>query len=98
MRGRWYWYDIIFVGLAVVIVFPDKVLGWISDRTGREFGLWHIVWLEIIAVGLIVIAMTLLMPVCPRLNWWYPFLSIGAFVLVRGIRWLVIEMLGFHDS
>ena len=96
-QARWHWYDIIVVGLAAVIAYPDKVLDWISDRTGREFGGRHIVWLEIIAVGFMVIAMMLLIPVYPKLDWWYPLLIIGAGGLVRGIQWLVIEFFGFHD-
>ena len=98
VRASWHWYDLIFVGLAVLIVYPEKFLDWISDRTGREFGWLHIVLLEIIAVGFIIFAMALLMPAYPKLVWWYPLLLIGALALVRGIRWFVIELFGFGGS
>ena len=81
----------------MVIIYPDTVLDWISARTGREFDWRYFVWLEVVAIGLMIVAMTLLMPVCPKLDWWYPLLFIGAAALARGIRWLVLEILGYHD-
>ena len=83
--------------IAAAIVYPDKVLDWIGERTGRAFSWRHVVWLEVVAIGLMIIAMTLLMPVYPKLQWWYPLLFVGMLALIRGIMWLVIEMLGFHD-
>jgi hypothetical protein len=96
-RARWHWYDIIIVGLAAAIVYPDKVLDWVGERTGKAFGWRHIIWLEVIAIGLMIFAMTLLMPIYPRLEWWYPLLLVGAFALLRGIMWVLLEMFGFHD-
>jgi hypothetical protein len=96
-RARWNWYDIIFLGLAAVIVYPDKVLEWIDDQTGKVFDWRHLVWLESIAVVLGIVAMTLLMPVYPVLQWWYPLPFVGIFALFRGIMWVVLELFGFHD-
>jgi hypothetical protein len=44
-----------------------------------------------------IVAMTLLMPVYPKLPWWYPLPFVGVFALLRGIMWIVHEMFGFHD-
>ena len=49
-------------------------------------------------VGLMLIAMTLLMPVYPKLKWWFPLVFIGVLALFRGALWLVRELFGFHDS
>jgi len=96
-RGRWHWYDIIIVGLAAVIVYPDKVLDWIGERTGRVFGWRHVVLIEVVAVALMVVSMALLMPAYPRLDWWYPLLFVGMLALLRGIMWFIAELFGFRD-
>ncbi|MBI5773287.1 MAG: hypothetical protein HZA89_06035 [Verrucomicrobia bacterium] len=96
--GRLSWYDLIIFGLSIMIVFPDKVLNWIGERTGKAFGWWHIVLLEIIAVGLLIIAMTLLMPIYPKLYWWYPLLCIGVSGVIRMLMWFISEMFGFDDE
>lgn len=96
-RGRWHWYDIIIVGLAAVIVYPDKVLDWIGERTGRVFGWRHVLLLEMIAVSLMVVSMALLMPAYPQLGWFHPLLFIGALTLCRVILWFIAELFGFRD-
>jgi hypothetical protein len=96
-RGRWHWYDIIIVGLAAVIVYPDRLLDWIGERTGRAFGWWHVVLLEVVAASLMFLSMALLMPVYPRLEWWYPVLFVGVLGLLRAAMWFVSELFGFHD-
>jgi inner membrane protein involved in colicin E2 resistance len=97
-RGRWHWYDIIIVGLAAVIVYPDKVLDWIGEHTGRVFGWRHVVLVEAVAITLMFVAMALLMPAYPRLQWWHPLVFIGILALFRGIMWFIIELFGFRDS
>jgi hypothetical protein len=96
-RGRWHWYDFIIVGLAAVIVYPDKVLDWIGDRTGGVFGFRHVVYIEVVAIGLMFVVMTLLMPVYPKLEWWYPLLYVGLLGLFRFFMSIVIGMFGFDD-
>ena len=96
-RGRWHWYDIILVGLAAIIVYPDKVLEWLSERTGRELGWLHLILIEVVAIGLTVIAMVLLMPAYPKLEWWYPILFVGMLALFRIVIWFIKQMFGFDD-
>jgi hypothetical protein len=96
-RGGWHWYDTIIIGLAAVIVYPDEVLDWVGERTGLAFSWWHVVLVEGAAIVLMVVAMTLLMPVYPRLQWWYPLLAVGILAAFRGIRWFVTDVFGFGD-
>jgi hypothetical protein len=97
-HGYWRWYDFIIFGLAAVIVYLDKVLDWISDRTGRMSGRWHIVHLEAVGIACMLGAMALLMPAYPRLQWWDPLPSVWILGFVRGILWFVARFFGFDDS
>ena len=96
-RGRWHWYDIIIVGLAAVIVYPDRALDWIGERTGRAFDWRHVVLIEVVAIVVMFIVMALLMPAYPRLQWWYPLLSVGTLAVLRGVVWFVTDLFGFGD-
>jgi hypothetical protein len=96
-RGRINWYDLIFIGLAAMAVYPDKVLDWASGITGKKFGWRHLIALELIILGLLTLTMHLLMPHYPKLQWWYPLIFIGILTLVRGIQTLVVGMFGFGD-
>jgi hypothetical protein len=96
-RGRWHWYDFVIAALAAVIVYPDKVLDWIGDRTGLGFNWRHVLLLEGIAVGLMFAVMALLMPMYPRLHWWHPLLFTSFFALMRFIMWCVVRLFGFDD-
>ena len=96
-RGRLHWYDLVIGGLAAVIVYPDKVLDWIGDRTGRAFNWWHVLLLEGVAVALMFVAMSLLMPVYPRLNWWHPLLFTVSLAVFRFIMWCVTRLFGFEE-
>ena len=91
-RGRWHWYDIIIVGLAAVIVYPDRMLDWIGERTGRAFD-----WRHVVLVEVLVAAMSLLMPAYPRLEWWYPLVFVGILAVFRSIMWFVTDLFGFRD-
>ena len=96
-RGRLHWYDLVLAGLAAVIVYPDKVLDWIGDRTGRAFNWWHVLVLEAIAIVLMVVVMVLLMPVYPGLDWWKPLLITTFFAVMRFLMWCVTRLFGFDD-
>jgi hypothetical protein len=96
-RGSIHWYDIIIAGLAGVIVYPDKVLDWVGERTGRVFGLRHVVYVEVIAIGLLLIVTTLWIPVYSDLPWWYPLAFVGFFGLLRFMTSIVAGMFGIGD-
>jgi hypothetical protein len=96
-RGRIHWYDIVLFGLAAAIVYPDKILEWLSERTGRALGWLHLILIEVIAIVLMIVAMVLLMPVYPKLEWWHPALYVGMLAAVRAVMWCVSQMFGFDD-
>lgn len=53
-RGGGNWYDIIIIGLASLIVYPDKALSWIGDRTAKEFNLRHLAYFEVVVISLML--------------------------------------------
>ena len=97
-RGRIDWYDVIFITLAAAIVYPDKFLEWLSERTGWALGWLHVVLIEVGAIGLMVVAMVWLMPLYPKLEWWYPVLHIGALAMIRIITAILVSLFGFDDG
>lgn len=96
-RARIHWYDIIVLPLAAAIVYPDVVLDWLSEMTGKILGWWHLLAVELAAIGLMIVAMVLLMPVYPKLDWWYPLLMVGLIAAVRFGVWLVTRLFDFDD-
>ncbi len=91
------WYDIVLVALAAAIVYPDKVLEWLSERTGRAFGWFHVVVLEVVAITSMGVTMLWLMPMYPKLEWWHPVMYVGMLASIRAITGCVTRMFGFND-
>jgi len=83
------WYGWIFLGFAFLIIFPDEALDNIGERTGWAFDWRHVVWLETILIGLIIVAMILLKQVYPELRWFLPLIAIGFVAFIRGIVWFI---------
>ncbi len=96
-RGQIHWYDFVLFGLAAVIVYPDKVLAWLSQWTGKIYGWFHLLILEAIASSAGLGIMLLLMPAYPQLPWWQPLLLVGCLALFRIIMWLALEIFGLND-
>lgn len=91
------WYDFVLIGIAALIVYPDKVLEWAGERTGRSFGWLHLILLEVIAIALMIGATLWLMPMYPKLEWWRPLLFVGMVAAFRVVLWAVTRMFGFDD-
>jgi hypothetical protein len=91
-----HWFDLIMFGIAAAAVFPEMVLGKISERTGKEFGWWHVLSLEIIIVIFVTISMTVLMRFYAELRLYYPLLFVGIVIVMRGVMWcvLILNMFG----
>lgn len=96
-RGRIHWYDLVFFALAAVVVYPDKVLDWIGGKTGRAFGWVHLVLLEVVAIAAIATAVSVLMPIYPKLQWWMPLVDVGLLAVFRAISWILVEMFGLGE-
>lgn len=91
-------HNYIILGLAAVIVYPDKVLDWIGEHTGRVFGWWYIVLLVVVSIGLMFIVTPLLLREYPSLKWWLPLLYVGIWGLVRIVVWFLTDLFGSRDS
>jgi hypothetical protein len=96
-RGNLHWYDLVIIGIAAAIVYPDKVLDWIGDRTGWSFKWPHVLLVVLIAAAAMWLAMLCLMPLYPRLHWWQPLLSTGMLTIFRLLMALVVEIVGLKD-
>jgi len=96
-RGRVDWYDIIIFALAGAIVYPDKILEWLSDKTGKVFGWWHLIFLELVAIGSLIVVMLLLLPSYPKLDWWEPVLFVGLLAAIRIGVWVAMQIFGLDD-
>ena len=86
-RSRLHWYDLIMVGLAVAVIYPDRVLVWLGQFRRRPFKKWHIILFELVVVSVMVIAMELLKPIFPTMDWMDILIDIGAIALARFILW-----------
>ncbi len=88
---------LLLLPLAYVIVYPWETLEWLSRKTGKHYGFRDLVRLEIAAIGGMGLTSWALDAVFPRFTWYDPFFALGAMVLVRMLRALVSNVLGFDD-
>ena len=80
-----HWYIWMFLGFGIVMFFPVEFLTEIGDRTGWSIGWRHVIWLEVILIGITVVAMMLLKRAYPELHWYEPLGGIGLAGLMRGV-------------
>jgi hypothetical protein len=90
------WFDIVVIlPLAALIVFPDKILQWVADRTGREFGWRHVVLIEVVAIGSLGVLMDVFVDLYP-VERWRPLYVVGAFGMLRVVILFVEDLFGFR--
>jgi hypothetical protein len=77
------------LALTSAIVYPDKLLGWLSDKTGRSFTRRQMVALMAVSIGLMTVAIIFFLPVCYRLDRITPFLMVGLLGAIRIGGWLM---------
>jgi hypothetical protein len=94
------WYGWMFVGLAIFIVCPVWSLNEISRLTGLKFSRQHIVWLEAIFIGIMIVATILLKRIYPEMGWYEPLSGITFVALIRGIIWVMCQLFAgeFEDD
>jgi hypothetical protein len=85
---RLHWYDLIIVGLAIVVVYPDQTLLWIGWKSRHVFCWWHVIVFEVLAIGLMIVAMELLMSSYSTLDWWDMLIYVVAVGGVRFLYWI----------
>lgn len=83
-----HWQNLVLFGFSLAIIYPDQLLLWIGQQTGRPFALWSLIVVEIIAMPLMVIATKLLMTFYPAIDWWDMLTYIGAVALLRFLYWI----------
>jgi hypothetical protein len=79
------WYAWMFLGFAVLIIFPDEAL----DNIGWTFDWRHLIWLEVVLITIIIVTMIILKRFYPELHWFLPLIAIGFVAVIRGIIWFV---------
>jgi hypothetical protein len=91
------WYNGIILPLAAAIVYSDKVLLWISDKTQVVYGWRTLIIYEMSAVGLMVLAMFWLMPICANLSWSDPLIWAGILGAMRSGFRMAVQFLNLDD-
>lgn len=89
--------DTVLLLLAAAAVYPDAMLDYIGERTGKSFGWGHVIAWEVITVVLIITATVLLMPYYPRTTWWKPLLCVGLMAFFRLLKRMITGFFGFGD-
>jgi hypothetical protein len=83
------WYNLIMIGLALAIIYPDQVLFWINHQTGRAFTSKVIILLEATAIILMAVAINMFMPIYPtKVAWSDMPIYIGVASCVRLFIWI----------
>lgn len=83
-----HWQNLVLLGFSSAIIYPDQLLLWIGQQTGRTFALWFLFIVEIVAIPLMAIATKLLMTFYPAIDWWDMLAYIGAVALLRFLYWI----------
>jgi hypothetical protein len=82
---------------ALMIVFPRETLEWVARKTGKSFHVRHLVWVQAIGIVGMILISVLLDYYSPRFRWIEPPMAVGAVALVRLLRAIVADVLGFKD-
>lgn len=96
-RGTLHWYDLAFLLMAFLVVYPDTVLTWLSEKVGKPWGWWHLIAYEVVMLGGVALLTFLLMQSYPKLDWWKPLAVIGALAFFRWLMWMVSRFFNFDD-
>jgi hypothetical protein len=86
------WYGWMFVGLAIFIVCPAWSMGEISNLTGWKFSWRHIIWLEVIFIGIMVVTTILLKRAYPEMPWFQPLTGIALVAFIRVVFWVMHQL------
>lgn len=95
-RGRnWEWHDIVVFALAAAIVYPDKLLVWVGEKTGQEFTRNHAILAGSASLGLLAVTSLALAHHASHFVWWSPLLHIGGLAFIRWLSWMLRDLLGY---
>jgi len=88
-RGFVKWYDLIFLLLSFLIVYPDVAMEKVSEIFGIIIHPVWVVLLELVAIGVLISVTFLLMANYPSLTWWHPLVVVGFLAFIRLMQSLV---------
>ena len=87
----------VFVVCGFVIVYPDRMLDWLSGRTGKVYGFRHIVYIEACGVPVLCVFHWITISTTSRISEWAPLLAVGFVATFRVLAWMITELLGFGE-
>lgn len=79
------WYGWMFLGLALVIMFPDEAL----ENVRLGFTWRNLIWLEVVFIGSSLVAIIVLKRYYPEMRWFFPLIPLGFAAAIRGIIWFI---------
>lgn len=91
--GKWSGY--VLAALAGVAIYPDRILGWVSIRTGKPYSWFHVLLIES-AVILCVLALEFAFP--SRTSWAMFVFMLSVVASIRLLVQLVRFVLGITDD
>ena len=97
-RGDMRLYHVLFLYLALVIVFSDEALAWVSSKTRKPFGGWALTALVLFLVALTAVVTLYLTHLDSRFVWWEPLALTGFCVLLRLVKCFVGRLFYPHDA
>ena len=75
----------VFLLLAFLVVFPDKVLEWLGEKLEWEITWIHYAIYEILVISLNFIIAELWHNFDPRINAWFPIIGITLCLFLRSL-------------
>ena len=97
-RGDMRLYHVLFMYLALVIVFSDEALAWVSSKTGKPFGERALAALVLFLVALTAVVALCLTHLDSRFVWWEPLALTGFCALLRLVKCFVGRLFYPHDA
>lgn len=82
-----HWYELVLLPLALLVVYPDRVLSWLFPKAAS---IYQLALFELAAIGLLVVGTVLLMRTFPDLVWWMPLALVIFCLVLRVILSFVI--------
>lgn len=86
--------NLLFFALGLVIVFPDFVLDWISEKRGWRWRWFHVVGLELVAISALALQYYLMLPHYPGLEYSDPLIPLATFAGCRLLCFVIIRFFG----
>jgi hypothetical protein len=97
-RGDVRLYHVVFFYLALMIVFSDGILSWVSSKTKRPFGRRAIAFWSLFFIGATIAVTLYLVRADASFACWEPLALTGFCVLLRLVRCFVTRLFYPHNA